>query len=220
MMTMDSKNERYLNHSILMNDYSLLMNMMPKNTSKIMMFLLRNAFGIGYNINQIANILEISVGSSFKILKELKEQGLVTSQDMSNASYYKLNLNNPQTVNLCEFLLIEQKKSLKSHAKIYGQEIQKFEKAELILLFGSVLRGNNFNDVDALFLTPNSKEVNRFCLEISKVRTKPVVPLIMGKQGLVMEIKQKKDAILDIIRTGIVLRGEKVFVEVMKNAQS
>ena len=47
--------------------------MIPKNTAKIMRFLLRNTEKIGYNINQIAKSVKISVGSSFKILRDLEK---------------------------------------------------------------------------------------------------------------------------------------------------
>ena len=100
------------------------------------------------------------------------------------------------------------------------KEVIKFKDAELIIIFGSVLRGKEFNDVDVLFLTNQTKKVTDFCLEISKVRTKPVVPLIMKKEDLIKAMKNKKEAILSMIKEGVVLRGESIFVEVIKNVNS
>ena len=108
---------------------------------------------------------------------------------------------------------------MKGYSKIYGEEIQKFEHADLIILFGSILNNKNFNDVDVLFVTNKPKEVTKFCLEISKVRTKPVTPLILKKEDLIREIKNKKEAVLDVIRKGIVLKGESIFLEVLKDAR-
>ncbi len=218
-MFFSGKTEKYLNHSILLNDYSLLLNMIPKNTGKIIMFLLRHIQTAGYNINQLANLLNISVGSAFKILKDLEKQGMVSATNLSNASYYKLNFLNPQTRNICEFLLAEQRRSLKGYSKIYSEELKTFEKAELIVLFGSILKEKEFNDVDVLFITSNPKEANKFSLDVSKVRAKPVVPLIMTKKDLIMELKAKQEAIQDIIEKGVVLKGDSVFVEVIQNAQ-
>ena len=67
--------------------------------------------------------------------------------------------------------------------------------------------------------TITSKEVNDFCLELSKIRTKPVVPLILKKQDLIKELKNRKEAILSLIKESIILKGESVFVEVIKNAK-
>ena len=99
-------------------------------------------------------------------------------------------------------------------------EIIKFEQAEFIILFGSILKGNDFNDVDVLFVTTQTKKVIDFCLDISKVRTKPIVPLILRKDDLIKEIKQKKEPILDMIKNGIVVKGEDVLLEVVKNVSS
>jgi len=194
--------------------------MIPKNTEKIVLFLLKNIDELGYNINQISKLNCISVGSAFKILKELEKNKILLKKEINNASHYKLNLNNHETVKLCELLILGEKRNLKGYAKVYADEILKFEQADFIILFGSILKGNDFNDVDVLFVTNQVKKVNDFCLEISKVRTKPVVPLILKKDDLIKEIRQKKESILDIIKKGIILKGESVFMEVIKNVNS
>jgi len=194
--------------------------MIPKNTSKIVLYLLKNIDEFGLNINQIAKRNKISVGSSFKILKDLEKDEIVIKKEISNAFHYKLNFDNPETIKLCELLLLTEKRNLKGPAKVYADEVAKFKDAEMITIFGSILRSKEFNDVDVLFLTNKTKKVNDFCLEISKVRTKPVVPLIMNKEDLIKAIKNKKEAILNVIKEGIVLKGESTFMEVIKSVNS
>ena len=108
---------------------------------------------------------------------------------------------------------------MKGYSKIYAEEIKKFEHAELIILFGSILNNKDFNDVDVLFINNKPKEVTKFCLNLSKIRTKPVVPLILKKEDFIKEIKSKKEVVLNIIKTGIILRGESVFLEALKNVK-
>src|SRR3989344_3787165 len=194
--------------------------MIPQNTTIVIMFLLRNMDKFGYNINQIAKLNNISVGSVFKILKELEKNNLVIKNEISNASHYKLNFDNPETTKLCEFLLLAEKRNLKGYARLYADEVIKFKDAEMMVIFGSVLRGKEFNDVDVLFITSQVKKVNNFCLEISKVKTKPVVPLIMKREDLIKALKQKKEAIINMMKEGVVLKGESLFLEVMKNVSS
>ena len=189
--------------------------MIPKNTIKIIRYLLRN-FELR-NINQISKELNISLGSTFKILKDLEKNEIVLLKKLGNANYYILNLKNQETNRLCELILLEEKRNLKGYAKIYSGEIKNFKNADLIILFGSILKNKQFNDVDVLFVTNKIKEVNKFCLEISKIRTKPITPLILKKSDLVKEIDNRKESILEIIKTGIVLKGESVFLEVIKN---
>jgi hypothetical protein len=194
--------------------------MIPKNTATVVMFLLRNTDRFGYNINQIAKLNRISVGSAFKILKGLEKDRLIIKNEISNASYYKLDFNNPESIKLCELILLAEKRYLKGYAKIYADEIIKFKDAELIVIFGSILKGKDFNDVDVLFITSQTKKVSDFCLEISKIRSKPVVPLIMQKEDLIKAIKQGKEGILSMIKECIVLKGESIFVGAIKNVNS
>jgi len=188
-----------------------------KNTAKILRFLLRNAEG--YNINQVAKSLNISAGSAFKILKEMEKNNIVSAKPMGNAIFYTLNLDNPEAAKMCELLLLEEKRNLAGYPKIYAEALETFERAELIVLFGSVLTKKQFNDIDVLFVTGKVKEVSQFCLQISKIRAKPVVPLILKKEDLIRELKEGKEAIISIIREGIVLKGESVFVAVIKKCK-
>lgn len=192
--------------------------MIPKNTKKIILYLLRNLELI--NINQISKELKISVGSAFKILKKLEDKEIVLFQKLGNAIFYKLNLENEEAFKICELLLLEEKRNLKGYSKIYADEIKKFENAELMIIFGSILKNKEFNDVDVLFITNKPKEISKFCLELSKTKSKPVTPLILTKEDLIEEIKKKKDSILEIIKTGIILKGESVFLEIMKNVKN
>ena len=192
--------------------------MMHKNTKKILLYLLKN-FELN-NINQISKKLEISVGSAFKILKKLEEENIVFVVNLGNAKYYKLNLESRETIKFCELLLLEEKRNLKGYAKIYSDEIENFKNADLIILFGSILRKKEFNDIDVLFITKEIKSVTQFCLDISKTKSKPVVPLIMKREDLINELKIKKDSILDVIRSGVVLKGGSIFLEVIKNVKA
>ena len=191
--------------------------MIPKNTKKIILYLLRNLELV--NINQISKKLSISVGSAFKILKDLGKDNIVLSSNLGNAKFYRINLNNEETMRWCEILLSEERRNLKGYPKVYAEEIQKFEQAELIILFGSVLSNKDFNDVDVLFITSKPKEITKFCLNLSKIRTKPVVPLILKKEDLINEIKNKKEVVLDIIKTGIILKGESALLKVLKDVK-
>lgn len=182
-----------------------------------MLYLLRNLELV--NINQISKKLSISVGSAFKILKELERNNIVTSSNLGNAKFYQINLNNEETIKWCEILLSEERRNLKGYSKVYAEEIQKFERAELIILFGSVLNNKDFNDVDVLFITNHPKEVTKFCLNISKVRTKPVVPLILKKEDFIKEIKDSKEVVLNILKIGVILRGESELLKILKNVR-
>ena len=189
-----------------------------KNTNKVIDFLLRNIGKVGFNVNQLSKNIKISVGSAHKILHELKKEEIVIITDMKSSIYYKLNLNNPDTIDICKLIIRENKKHLPSYIKIYVEEIEKFKEAEIIILFGSILNKKDFNDVDVLFITNKIKEVNLFCNEISKIRTKPINPLIMKLDDFTKNIKNKNNVILEIINKGVIINGEERYMVVLKNA--
>ena len=191
--------------------------MVPKNSKKIIMYLLKNFDK--YNINQIARKTKISVGRAFKILKEFEKIFFVKVEALGNAKYFQLNLECKELIKICEFLLLEEKRNLKGYGKIYAKDIEKFEKSELIVLFGSVLKRNKFNDVDVLFVSNKVKKVSDFCLQVSKIRTKPIVPFILKKEDLVKGIRERKEPILALVREGIILKGESLFMEVLRDAR-
>jgi len=190
--------------------------MITKNTKKILNYLLRNLEL--KNINQISKELKISVGSGFKILKELEKKEFILMESLGNAKYYKINFGNSEVVKILELILIEETRELRGYSGIYAKEFEKFD-CPLIILFGSILRANKFNDVDVLFVGCSVKKVSKFCLEISKIKSKPVVPLILTKEDLIGELKKKKDSILEVVKTGVILNGEDIFIEVIKNAK-
>jgi predicted nucleotidyltransferase len=195
------------------------MNMISTNAAKLIRFLLRNLEGYGYNINRLAKSLQISVGSSFKILKGLEKEQLVIAQSIGNAINYNLNLDNPETIKICELLILKEKRQLSGYSKLYAESLGKFDKAEMIILFGSVLSKKEFNDIDVLFVADRAKEVNDFCLDITKTRTKPIVPLILKKKDLIEGLKKRNEALVSLVKEGVVLKGESTFIEVIRDAK-
>ena len=95
--------------------------MLSKNTGKIINYLLRELEL--KNINQISKKTKTSIGSAFKILKDLEKRERVLVKQMGNSKFYSLNFNNKETIKLCELLLLEEKQNLKGYAKIYADEI-------------------------------------------------------------------------------------------------
>ncbi|MEK6841382.1 MAG: winged helix-turn-helix domain-containing protein [Nanoarchaeota archaeon] len=195
---------------------------LSNNTFKIINFLIRNLEL--YNINQIARALDLSVGSVHKILKTLEKRNIVNIRELGNAIYYSINLNNNEAVKLSELVSIEGKNNIlreNKTANVYAQDLAKFN-AKLIILFGSILtKKNEAKDIDVLFIIKNKEqvnEINNFCLEISKIRTKKVNPLIMLEQDFVNNLKDKNKAIQDLIKNGIILKGEEIFIRTIKNA--
>jgi len=83
------------------------------NKNRVFEFLYKNHEN-EYNINQISRIVGISVGSAFKILKELENLGYITVSRKNNALLHKINLSESSK----EFYeKIEENENIKSRKK-------------------------------------------------------------------------------------------------------
>lgn len=194
----------------------------PKNTFKILNFLIRNLDS--YNINQLSRKLNLSIGSVHKILKDLENIDIVKSKNIGNAIYYNINFENEQALRISQVIINEDKNNIlkiNKTANVYAQNLSKFD-AKLTILFGSILvKKDEAKDVDVLFIIKNKnqvKEVNKFCLEISKIRTKRISPLVMLEQDFINNLKKQNKAVIDLIKYGVALKGEDIFIKAIKNA--
>lgn len=84
-----------------------------KNKARILEFLYKNG-GNRYNVNQIARLVGISIGSAFKILKRLEKEDYVNAKKKDNEILYELK-SNDKVRN--EYSKIEQEKGSESRKK-------------------------------------------------------------------------------------------------------
>ncbi len=81
--------------------------MITEKQKQIIRLLLTNKEG--YNVNQIARTLDISVSWVHETLKVLEKEGLLVSARIANAIFFKLNWENPKTEKICDFILLDEK---------------------------------------------------------------------------------------------------------------
>ncbi len=84
--------------------------MITEKQKQIIKLLLTNKEG--YNVNQIARILNISVSWVHETLKILEKEGILVSVKIANAVFFKLNWENPKTEKICDFILLDTKEVL------------------------------------------------------------------------------------------------------------
>ena len=72
----------------------------------------------GYNVNQIARILDISVSWVHDTLKQLEKEGVLKSAKKANAVLFSLNWGEPKTEKICELILLDQVKPITNPALV------------------------------------------------------------------------------------------------------
>lgn len=192
-----------------------------ENEARVINFLLRN-FAKDYNINQIAKELKLSPRGAYKILRKLESNKILIFQKIGNNIISKINFNNDTALDVCQFALIE--KEAAPYIKMWINDLQPLkELTEMVILFGSILtEKKQAHDVDLflVFEKKNFLKVQEQIKKINQIKSKNIHTIIQTKKDLINNIKKRDQALLEEIRTGLILWGRKVLIEAIKNGQS
>lgn len=194
---------------------------LTENEARTMEFLIRN-FSREYNINQLAKELNISPGGMFKILKKLERQKFLTGKKLGNGIFYKINYNSQDALDACTFALTEKKTT--PYIKVWMKDLEKLKpKTGLAILFGSVLKKDReARDIDILlvFNKKNLRDIENLIDIINRIKSKKIHVVYQTKEDLIKNIKKQDKAVLEEIRTGIILWGRDFLVEAIRYGES
>ncbi len=192
-----------------------------KNEARVINFLFRN-FSKDYNINQVAKEVKLSPRGAYKILKKLELQKILSSQRIGNNIIYKVNFEGDVTSDVCQFVLAE--KETTPYLRTWINDIQLLKEiTEMAILFGSILtKEKQAGDVDVLLVFPkeNISKVQEQIKKINQIKSKKLHAIVQTKEDLLNNTKKRDSALLEEIRTGIVLWGRNIVVEAIKHDQN
>lgn len=189
-----------------------------KTYDHIILHLLKNP-GKKTSINQIAKEISKAPSGAFKELKKMEKDGIVLKEKIGNSIIYNLNAGNLETKRLAEIALIKEKKErLKQNPQlsVISKDMEAFaEYSEVLILFGSATRTKEFRDIDIFVITKEKfiKDIEITAGKLSQLYGKSVSPLIISYSDFIKNVKAKDKVILEIIMSGIVLKGYDKFVE-------
>ncbi len=177
-----------------------------------------------YNSYNIAKKIGISDVGSLKLLRSLKEKNLLVSEKMGNAIFYKINLENEYVLKLLELIFMDYS-DLSSFVKGWIQDLRLFSTiTKAILLFGSILRKEkNARDVDVCFVLKNPKDYSKLQSKVDMLNKKSrlkIHPLYLAEKDFEQKLKEKDKPLADTVKNCLVVHGQELFVEVLKNVQS
>jgi len=191
--------------------------MLTENEKKVLRLLI-TAFDSDYSINSIAKETGLAPNGAFKILKKFEGEGILKAKKIANIISYKLDFENEKTTNVLELALIP-----KLEGKI-KYRLGDFEDLKTVtdscILFGSyTVSKKEPHDLDVLFILDKEKFKH---YKKSLAEIKDTIPAkihdVLQTRGDLKENMLKKDmVILDILRTGVVLWGQRIIVRVVKD---
>ena len=172
-----------------------------------------------YNANSISKILGISHVGAQKIFKRLLKENLLLSKKIGKSIIYKLDLDNNYASELITFLLADEANNFKRWKEEFRQL---FKKDRIIMIYGSAIKNYaQAKDIDIMLVIEKKdyKEVNKFIEEKQEVLPKKIHAIELTADDLLKNIKQRKEAVIDIVKNSVVLYGQNKYVEILKKQQ-
>ena len=181
-------------------------------------------FLTSYNSYNIKDKIGLSNAGSLKLLRSLHEKNLLTSNKMGNAIFYKPNLENNYLLKCMELIFLDHS-DLSSFVKgwIYDLDsLAPYTKA--VLLFGSILKkGKEAKDVDVCIILKKSEDYGQLQVmvnQMNKSNRLKIHPLFLTEKVFEQKLKEKDKPLVEIVKSCVVVHGQELFVEVLKNVQS
>ncbi|MCH8003648.1 MAG: hypothetical protein IH934_03365 [Nanoarchaeota archaeon] len=181
-------------------------------------------FLTNYNSYNIKDKIGISDVGSLKLLRNLKEKNILVSEKMGNAIFYKANLKNKYVLKLLELIFLDHSNS-SIFVKGWIHDLRSFSQTtKAIFLFGSILRkGKNARDVDVCFILKSPKDYSKLQNKVNEMNKKSrlkIHPLYLTEKDFEEKLREKDKPLIDMVKNCVVVHGENLFVEVVKNVQS
>ncbi len=187
------------------------------NEEKVVLRILRE-LGVEYNANSLSKVIGLTSMGSLKILRRLENQKLINIRRVSNIKFYDFNFDSSYAKDYVSLIIRKEVDSSSAFVKRWVNDLRKVGIAEIAILFGSVLtKGKNAKDVDVLFVVDknNFSRIKKEVEKLNQLSNKKVHPVYQTKKDLMANLKIKDKVVLEIVK-GIVISGEKNFVELLE----
>lgn len=169
-----------------------------------------------YHTSDIARHLDMSAMGALKIAKRLEKENLLIPKKLGNAIYYKLNSAYLYTKEYLSFLLRREAEEASPHVKAWIRETRKIKNAQAAILFGSILKKQEAEDIDVLFITkpPVFESLKKEIELLNKFNPKKIHPLYQTEEDLKKNLETEDKVVQNALK-GIVAFGQDELVQMI-----
>ena len=195
------------------------MTQFTKNDNKALLILFKDIFSY-YNANSLSKKLGISRIGSMKMLKKFEKDNVLKSEKIGKSIVYKPNLKYDYVIDLISFLLSDEANNFKRWKEEFKDL---FKENRIIMLYGSTITNySKAADIDVMIIRKEgeSGEVHRAIMEKQRIIPKKIHAIDLSAEEFLSNTRERQKAIIDIIRTAIILYGQKRYVELINNVSS
>ena len=173
-----------------------------------------------YNANSISKVLGISRIGAMKMLKKFLNENLLIDKKIGKSIVYKVRLEDDYVRKFIAFLLADEANNFKRWKEEFREL---FKKDRIITIYGSIIKNYaKANDIDIMLIIKKIeyKEVDRIIKKKQEILPKKIHSIELTSDDFLQNIKQKKRAMIDIIKNAIILYGQDKYVDLIKNVTS
>lgn len=176
-----------------------------KRNLEILSLLRKNIFR-GVPLAEIEKNLLLTHHPTYRRIKQLEKEGIVFKKEGN----YRLDLKNPETVEILYFLSRKEKLEFIASFKndLFKQLDKQFNErkdVEFAIIFGSYARREETKTSDLdIFIVSGKKEINKSFEVMYNVKSSLIVAT---KEEFIKMLKERKKIIRDLFVEGIALKG-------------
>lgn len=192
------------------------METVTKSEMRIALKLLKD-FSNDYNANNLSKEVNLTSMGVLKILKRLELKHILKSKKIGKAVFYKPDFSNDYTKLYFNFLLKKESEESSPRIKRWVNELKGLNKCAIIgVLFGSVVKKEDYNDVDLLVVLNQSqnKAVNKTVDDLNKINVKHIHLVKQSLSDFRLNLINNK-AVIDAVKNSVVIFGYEQLIEVL-----
>jgi predicted nucleotidyltransferase len=203
--------------------------LIPLRRRKILEVFLKDPFK-EIHLREIARLSKVSLNNVDNSLRLFVKDDMFKRREVSNMVFFKPNLENETLLKIFEYLELEKKKEFYNKNKKIARLLQKYtrdivelsnKKIQLVILFGSVARGEwaKGSDIDILAVVSGKDNDVTVALNKAKIGVSPLLeirPISTTTEKFVEGFKNKAEFYNELWKDRMVLYNEFLFWQLIK----
>jgi len=203
--------------------------LIPTERSKILKVFLREPFK-EVHLRDLARLSGVSLNNVDNSMRLFVKEGMFKRRKVSNMVFYKPDMENEIIVKIFEYLELESKREFYDKNKKIARLLQKYtrdiidlsgKKIQMVVLFGSVARGDwaKDSDIDILAVVSNKEKEITAYLNKAKINVSPLLeirPISTTIEKFIEGFRKKTEFYDELWKNRVVLYNEFLFWQIVR----
>lgn len=206
--------------------------LIPVRRKKILEVFLRDPFK-EIHLREIARLSKVSLNNVDNSMRLFLKDDMFMRRDISNMAFFRPNLESESLLKIFEYLELEKKKEFYNKNKKIARLLQKYtqdivdlsnKRIQLVILFGSVARGEwtKASDIDILVAVSEKDKDVTVVLNKAKTDVSPLLeirPISTTTEKFKEGFRNKTEFYSELWKDRVVLYNEFLFWQMIKEGQ-